>query len=523
MKALIQHNDISNQKLILQALVPFIMLKDSVLFTYRANTAREEDKSSQFKSSIDFYQRRVDAKRANDIKSFIWSSIVQEKKGDQLATLFPTSMILALSANNDSDDDGNIVVPHSDGSCELEIRTNVFIVDGQHRMMGMIRLYNELKQRLVRNEEEEYVFDFLENYKFNCVVLVNFDLWEQGQVFVNVNFKQKPVNKSLYYEIFGSEYRENASEWNRNKIYIAHSVTKKLNEHPESPFYHRIKMLGVGEGYISQAFVVESLLKLFKKGGLWYFDAADDNSETGTSYYATELLSYFFAIKHLFSAYWPKAEDKRGTIICKTTGFGAWVRLMGMMRSDNDQLLLTQLKKSAEIDEICEEYVNHVTVLLNPLTGFAEVLFGDHSSFKSSTGQGSEVKLFKKMLFYLQNPMVSSNGQNKYPFDINVLNEQIQEYMWSHSIDDLEYLGHHREIEEISGLSVNRFDVKGDTLTAELSFYVYVSIYIDNEDDLGFGMRFPATGSVVMEKRANLFELDQESVHIHVNTDTYYQ
>ena len=37
MKAYIQHQDKTGQKLILQALVPFTFLKDCVLFTYRAN------------------------------------------------------------------------------------------------------------------------------------------------------------------------------------------------------------------------------------------------------------------------------------------------------------------------------------------------------------------------------------------------------------------------------------------------------------------------------------------------------
>ena len=204
MKAYIQHKDKMNQKLILQALVPFVSLKDSVLFTYRTNEAQiGAEKQIQFQSSMDFYQRRVDSKRSNDIKEFIRKSILTEKNGSQLATLFPTSMILALSVDDEGETGNRIKIIDND-SCELEFESNVFIVDGQHRMMGMIKLYDELDRLIVKTEDDEYVYQYLQNYKFNCSILVNYDLWEQGQVFVNVNFKQKPVNKSLYYEIFGA-------------------------------------------------------------------------------------------------------------------------------------------------------------------------------------------------------------------------------------------------------------------------------------------------------------------------------
>ena len=266
MKAQIQHRDQKGSRWILQALVPFTVLRDKVLFTYRANLYQaEDDRQGRFQSSLDFYQRRVDSKRSEEIKDFIRECVLQERKQLQMATLFPTSMILALNA--ETEESGNTLRELDNETCELDVKTNVFIVDGQHRMMGMMKLYNEIDQLLIKTEEDEYILDFLNKYKFNCTILINYDLWEQGQVFVNVNFKQKPVNKSLYYEIFGSEYREAQSDWKRNKIYLAHTMTRMLNERKESPFYHRIKMLGTGQGYVSQAFVVEALQRLFRKDG----------------------------------------------------------------------------------------------------------------------------------------------------------------------------------------------------------------------------------------------------------------
>lgn len=524
MKAYIQHKDNLNQKLILQALVPFTSLRNSVLFTYRANEKQGAiDKQAQFLASMDFYQRRVDSKRSNDIKEFIRKSILLERNGSQLATLFPTSMIIALSVD-DEDETRNKLTISNDESCDLELNSNVFIVDGQHRMMGMIKLYDELSRLVVKTKEDDYVFDYLSKYKFNCTILVNYDLWEQGQVFVNVNFKQKPVNKSLYYEIFGSEYRDNETDWERNKIYLAHKMALYLNEHPASPFYQRIKMLGTGNGYVSQAFVVESLQRHFKRGGLWYFDQDETPSDNnGKLYYATELLSYFVAIKQLFPQYWPSNESTKGTIICKTTGFGSWVRLMGMMREDDDTILLKQLRESAEKDEVCLPYVEQVTNTLSPLQKYGENLFGKDSEFSSSSGQGAEGKLYKKMLFYIQRQNTDPIDEKSYPFDKEKVSEELQEYLWVNPINELDMLGHHYEVENIEDFRIVQYKKGIDAYEVKANFNVYVNIYIDDEDDSGFSMDFPAEATLLWEKDGDKYVLDESSVKINVDTDKYYQ
>jgi len=524
MRAYIQHQDKSGQKLILQALVPFAQIKDCVLFTYRANVSDwSEDKHAQFKASMEFYQRRVDAKRSNEIKDFIRNSILQERSGIQMATLFPTSMILAIGTDYEEQYSNRVEV-NSDGICELEIRKNVFIVDGQHRMMGMIKLFDELDRFVVRGDEDEYVYQFLRDYRFNCTILVNYDLWEQGQVFVNVNFKQKPVNKSLYYEIFGAEYSENKSDWERNKVYLAHQMVRMLNEHEKSPFYSRIKMLGTGEGYVSQAFVVEALMRLFKKNALWYFNP--DKEQTGdvdTSYFGTELLSFFVAVKRLLPDYWPKEDATRGTIICKTTGVGAWIRLMGTMREDGDMELRAALKTSAERGEVCEKYVTHVTNIIKPLKDAGGRLFGEKSEFKSSSGQGSESKLFKKMLYFIQNPISRKRNTGEYPFNVDVLSEKIQEYVWTNPIDDLDPLGHHYDVEDLSDFTIDSSKEGIDALMVKASFTLTVNIYLDNEADSNFYMEFPTTCKVMLEKENGGYEPDMTSVEINVDTDKFYE
>lgn len=520
MKAIIQHKDNLNQKFVLQALVPFVSLKDSVLFTYRANvTQQTEDKYAQFKSSMDYYQRRVDSKRSDEIKNFVRNSIIQEMNGKQMATLFPTSMILAISTDEDLEPANRLAIGEDD-NCDLCIETNVFIVDGQHRMMGMIKLYEDLDKQVVRTEEDDYVYEFLKKYKFNCSILVNYDLWEQGQVFVNVNFKQKPVNKSLYYEVFGSEYHEEISSEKQNKIFLAHEMAYMLNENKESPYYGCVKMLGTGQGYISQAFIVESLQRNFKDGGLWYFDP--DKSEAA-DYYGTELLSYFVAINKIFKRYWPEAGKKEGTIICKTTGFGAWIRLMGMLRRDDDLKLLSNLRDSAKKGEICVPYIDHVAEKLSPLKKYASTLFGENSEFKSSSGQGSETKLYKKMLYYLQNPNSVDVKGKKLGFDVESLRENIQEYVWSNPIDDLDPLGYRCEVEEIDDFEIVEYGGSDSGFDIKAAFNIYVNIFMDNEDEVGFSMQFPSHCTVSLNRNSQGFEIDENSVRISVDTDKYYK
>lgn len=521
MKALIQHKDPNSTRWMLQALVPFSTLKDSVLFTYRSNPYQKEDsKKDDFLSSKEFYQRRVDSKRSEDIKAFIRRSVLQERDGVQMATLFPTSMILSLNID-DEDINSNSLKQLDDDNCEINIKTNVFIVDGQHRMMGMINLYDEL-DRLIRTDDDEYVFQYLIKYKFNCTILVNYDLWEQGQVFINVNFKQKPVNKSLYYEIFGAEYRENETDKERNKIFLAHSITRVMNSNPVSPYFQRIKMLGTGVGFVSQAFMVEALIRLFKPNRLWYFDP-EKRDVIDNNYFATELLSFFVAVKQLFSDYWPDKESTKGTIICKTTGTGAWIRMIDMMRSEDDLQMLTSLKKCSAAGEVCQEYIEMVSGILSPLCSHAEKLFGKESEFSSSTGRGAETKLFKKMLFIIENSKKVKNNIENQDADNDRILEQLQEYIWLNPISDIDSLCHHYDVQDISDFEIESLSKTDEKEYVSALFNINVTLFLDSEDETGFFMQFPAKCNAVFNKLDNIFILNADNLDISVDTEKFYQ
>lgn len=526
MKAFIQHSGQNTDKAVLQALVPFMTLKDSVVFTNKSNpNGEDKQKSDISESSYQYYQRRIDMSRIRQIEDFIVESILDEKDNIILATLFPSSMILAINDDGEMST-GRNEVKHIEGereSCELTINNNVFIVDGQHRMMAMRRVYERLKRSKenLLDEERKYVINYIENYKFNCVILVNYDLWEQGQVFVNVNFKQKPVNKSLYYEIFGSKFSENKDDWKRNTTYLAHCMAKTLNEHKDSPYKGKVKMLGTGKGFISQAFIVESLLKNFRKNGIWEYNTDDSNLEDSEiTYFATEILSYWCAIKELFKHSWPSNDEP--TIICKSTAFGAFVRLMGKVRTKDDSNLKKELQNSSLFGEICQKYIDHTKDVLSPLLKHEKKLFGKKSQFSSTSGQGSEGKLYKRMKQILENPY-SKDPDFPEILDPEDISMQLQEYFWSTPIDDLDPLAHNNEVEEVSELEIVDYIKEENGFSIRCSFQIGVTLYIDNEDEHGFSMVFPAVCDAFFSVTNDTLMLDEESVIIKVNTDDFYK
>jgi DGQHR domain-containing protein len=213
------------------------------------------------------------------------------------------------------------------------------IVDGQHRLMGMIKLYNDALNNSIKigrkSLTDEYpkltndlVLDYIKQFEFNCTILLGFDKWEQGKVFADVNFNQKPVNKSLYYDIFGSY-----PDPNKNDIFLSHMLAMHLNNSEDSVLKGFIKMLGSGKGYFSQAFFVEAILSHFRPKSIWasmpmdYLNDGDDYKILPKFF-----KSYFKATKEVFNEFWPKEDEdtsrKYPNILCKTTGMGALIKLI---------------------------------------------------------------------------------------------------------------------------------------------------------------------------------------------------
>lgn len=390
MKAFVLNGDENSQKLILQASIPFTELMSKAQFAYRVNPSDNPYAINNESDNDRNYQRTINTERVKGIVKYLKNSIIQDMKGNKVAVIFPTAMLLAFNLEDTNFEIGK--------ECILDLPDDeVYIVDGQHRLYSMITLYNEVSSSFL--EEDKKIKRYLDSYIYNCTLMMNFDMWEQGQVFADVNFKQKPVNKSLYYDIYGIEYPKDDIDRSKNYIYIAHKLVQFMNDNEVSPFYRSIKMLGTGQGFFSQACLAESVMKHMQTPmGIWYVDISNTKSTPDYRYMAVELISFYTCVKRTFDAFWPK-DYKHVPIICKTTGIYALTRLMGYIHNilkDKRKFDFETLKSSKEY--VYEPYIKEVSSILEKLLPESADLFGENGKYNGTGGKGLASKLYKKMV-----------------------------------------------------------------------------------------------------------------------------
>lgn len=128
------------------------------------------------------------------------------------------------------------------------------VIDGQHRLWAF--------EELVKHE----------NYEIPVVAFVGLDLSWQAYLFYTINIKPKKINTSLAFDLYPLLRTEQWLEkFEGHSIYRearSQELIDKLWSHPESPWHHRINMLGE-TGYkglmVSQAAWVRSLMVSFVK------------------------------------------------------------------------------------------------------------------------------------------------------------------------------------------------------------------------------------------------------------------
>jgi len=394
MKVYVLSGDEKSQKLILQANISFLELYRNAIFSYMSDPSDDPYDEDEKTPRNEFYQRRVDDNRVKLIKKYIKDSILSQKKGQRVAVVFPTAMLLASSSCNEEELKVGAVY---EKESVIEDGENLYIVDGQHRLYSMKSLYDDLKGGLFRTEDDDYIIEYLESYKFNCNILLNYDLWEQAQVFAEVNFNQKKVSTSLYYSIYGMNYSPDPSDWKRNYLYITHQLVKVLNTHDLSPMKGFVRMLGMGKGFISQAFIADNLMKSIKSPkGIWYVDPYNMSQPPVYRYMTIELLTYFNAVSTVFSMYWPK-DGEQNSIICKTTGIGALLRLMVFLHQEKMPRKINAAFRELSQVEIYKEYEDFVKEKLECIRDISERLFSLKGAYSGTGGKGLEVKLFNEM------------------------------------------------------------------------------------------------------------------------------
>lgn len=188
------------------------------------------------------------------------------------------------------------------GICDLTINTNLvdaFIVDGQHRLAAF-----------------HFAKDMIEDFELVVSIFLDMEVALQAELFSVINGTQKPVNKSLLYDL-----RELQDEY--DEIKKCHAIVKWFHTNEKSPFKGKIKMLGMGFGTISQSAFIDELLNYVKKRKTNEFRSFMKDKDSNLI--INILYSYFLALQELFPKAWEKPDEY---ILLKTTGFGAVMKLL---------------------------------------------------------------------------------------------------------------------------------------------------------------------------------------------------
>lgn len=396
MKALIQSYNKESGKCVLHACIPFMLLKEKCKFTFRVRPEADVNADLEEGESSKYYQRQLNLEHLKEIKRYLASTILSEMNGKRIDAIFPTSVLIAYSSDDIRIEDNEEVLT-------IDIPDGVYVVDGQHRLKAMIDLYNGVTPPShILMDGNKRVKSYLEKYKFNCTILVNYDLWEQARIFADVNFKQKKVSKSLYYEIYGMNYSEDPLQWKQNAVYLAHSLVAFLNVNKLSPIKGNIKMLGSNDkGIISQSFLVEAILRhISSPRGIWYYDPMLTKVDKALLIgMAVEIISYLSVVHQGFGNLWPSSDGKHKSIICKTTGMGALLRLMGDIHRILPANIFDAIKRKESI-VIDNEYVENVTKIIEKLKPHEARLFSiekEVGQFNGTGGKGLEGALYKEM------------------------------------------------------------------------------------------------------------------------------
>lgn len=340
------------------------------------------------------FERKESINRIKEIKKFL---------EDEEYALFPNTIIVTCDLINDIYDvpdylefEGlfklqNFNISEIGNLAYLEKRqgeyflyipyqsNSVLVIDGQHRLKGL-------------KEADESIKD---NYELLVAFILQFDRPIVAKLFYTINYTQKSVNKSLLYHLSGEFSRE------IDIITFWHEAVKILNEVKHSPFYRRIRMLGIipqnlsqGEKELmtlSQAFLIDYLKETTSEYAkksihqpifLYYYKNRDLQIEI-----IRFLIKYFKAVAEIMKEEW---NSPKTSIISKTIGVGALIKVLHFLFI---MILFDEFNGDLhEIMKVNKEF------LISKLDGIKNVDFSTTGAYGGVSGAGSINKLKKDMV-----------------------------------------------------------------------------------------------------------------------------
>ncbi len=323
-------------------------VKDVVFISYVAVRGVDREEGA--------VQRVLNKRRINAIKEFIL-----------FGNMFFNTFILNWTDENKKPiyADGKISVPVSHAAAQM--------IDGQHRLAG-------LKAAM---EVEPTIGD----KEILASVCIGLTTHQAAVIFLNINSEQRPVPKSLIYDLFG-EVEDSID----HVINRANDIAQELNENSDSPFYRTIKYPGMprGVGIIDLSTVIAALKPHLEKDGVF----ARVNLRS-LDYQRQTVMNYFKAIKAFYDkeGIW---NNKTRNPFFKSAGFSGAI----------DYLTSKLLMKCAESKTFSVETFKSLLQLDQ-----GELLV--HEEIKSLDGKTAR----KKIADYLDSHLLSAlPEQDEYEF-----------------------------------------------------------------------------------------------------------
>lgn len=181
------------------------------------------------------------------------------------------------------------------------------MLDGQHRIAGL--------QEAVNQKPEIADMEVLVS------LFIGLNTKEAARIFLNINSEQKPVPRSLIYDLFGEAYDDPESAITRVTDIVAF-----LNDAEESPYYGRVHYPGKpnSQNMIDLAIMVNAMKPAFERNGTF--------NQLQLSEIETQqkiLLNFYTAIKNKYEDVWDKPKEN---LFLRAAGFsGAFDFLTGTL------------------------------------------------------------------------------------------------------------------------------------------------------------------------------------------------
>lgn len=264
------------------AYVFMMEVRDLEFLTYTAVRGRDNEPGA--------VQRMLSPVRLRSIEEYIL-------KGNTFYTPFFINW-----TNNDEEiieNENSITLPMVHASAQ--------VLDGQHRLEGY-------RRASVKRPE-------VESTKVVVILTKNLDTIAAASIFLNINTEQKPVPKSLIYDLFGLIHQKDTDI----PQVRAKDIALTLQKSEDSPYQNSIKMPGAlrGVGLIDLSTIINSIKPfLGEEGAFTRYNIVTLENQSAV------IINYFNAIKSAYGKNW---YSKSINPFLTNAGFVAAMTVLGKL------------------------------------------------------------------------------------------------------------------------------------------------------------------------------------------------